>query len=284
MKNIHALRVVLFIVILVLLTSFQDVALTTIENQGVKTFLIMWIPGISAILVALFTKLSLKRFGWRISIKWISVGWMLPILYGTIAYSLVWVFGLGDMPNPTFLERVRLTLGMATDSDTFIIVAAFFYITVVCLLPNMLFCLGEELGWRGFLVPELTKWISLKNAGWVSGVIWAFWHFPAIISGAYAVEDVPLWYQIFCFTLLVISTAVILAFLRIKSNSIWPAVVFHAVHNGIIQRFFDRITIDNGLTYLFIGEFGIILATVTSIFAVYYYNCSRKIEPLRFKM
>ena len=277
MKNIHAKRVVLFIVILALLTNVQDVALTFIENQGIKSLIIMWVPGISALLVALFTKLSLRSFGWRFPIKWISIGWILPILYATIAYSIVWLFGLGDVPNPTFLERARLTSGMTIESDTAVIILSFFYITVVGILPNMIICLGEEIGWRGFLVPELTKWISMKNAGWVSGIIWASWHLPGIISGAYAVEGIPLWYQVFCFTLMVISTAIILAFLRMKSNSIWPAVVFHAVHNGVIQRFFDRITIDNGMTNLFIGEFGIILAVVTSIFAIYYYNNYRKI-------
>ena len=100
---------------------------------------------------------------------------------------------------------------------------------------------------------------------------------PGIVSGTYGNSDIPIWYQVFCFTIMVISTGVILAYLRMISKSIWPAVIFHAVHNGVIQRFFDRLTIDTGLTKIFIGEFGIVLALVTTGFAIYYYKRFEKI-------
>ena len=270
MKNFHKKRVILFLLILVTLTCLQNFGAIPIPSEAFNSLFIMWIPGISAILVAIFTGLSIRSFGWGFSIKWLSIGWFIPIFYATLAYNIVWFFGLGDVPNPTFLERARFTLGAETDSDLLIIIYSFFYITIINLIPNMLFCLGEELGWRGFLVPQLTKWMTLKKAGWISGIIWATWHLPGISSGAYASEGLPLWYQIFCFTILVISSAMILAILRMRSNSLWPAVVFHAVHNGVIQHFYDRITLDTGMTIWFIGEFGISLAIVVAIFAVVY--------------
>ena len=44
---------------------------------------------------------------------------------------------------------------------------------------NSLFTLGEELGWRGFLLPRLIRcgmgqWTALV----VSGTIWGIWHAP----------------------------------------------------------------------------------------------------------
>lgn len=38
--------------------------------------------------------------------------------------------------------------------------------------------LGEELGWRGFLLPRLSDDVGLIGAGAVIGVVWALWHAP----------------------------------------------------------------------------------------------------------
>jgi uncharacterized protein len=56
---------------------------------------------------------------------------------------------------------------------------------------------------------------------------------------------------------MVLSTAVVLAWLRMKSGSIWPVTIMHARHNGVIQAFFDRITKDAKYTQYFSGEFGV---------------------------
>lgn len=50
-----------------------------------------------------------------------------------------------------------------------------------------------------------------------------------------------------------------LAWVRMKSGSMWTAALFHAAHNGIIQAFLDPITRDTGNTLYFTGEFGILL-------------------------
>lgn len=89
-----------------------------------------------------------------------------------MAYRGVWLAGLGSVPNPTFLSRAQLTLNMAHRPDWLVIVAAFGFITVCLLLLSMISTLGEELGWRGFLVPELTQWIGTERAALTSGVIW----------------------------------------------------------------------------------------------------------------
>jgi uncharacterized protein len=184
-----------------------------------------------------------------------------------MAYIPLWLIGLGSVPNPTFLERARLTMNMPSGSELTVIIAAFGYITVVNLLPGMIMSLGEEIGWRGFLVPELARSGSFRNAALISGVIWAVWHLPGILSGDYGASSTPLAFRLLCFAVLVIGGAVIFAWVRIKSGSLWPAVIMHAVHNNVIQAFFDRITVDTGYTAYFAGEFGLALAISTAIFA-----------------
>jgi membrane protease YdiL (CAAX protease family) len=38
---------------------------------------------------------------------------------------------------------------------------------------------GEELGWRGFLLPRLRKHYGPLTAAWVMGSLWSLWHVPA---------------------------------------------------------------------------------------------------------
>ena len=196
--------------------------------------------------------------------------WMVvPVAVSFAAYGLIWMTGLGTVPNPTFLQRARFALGMTSQSNGLVIVAAFVYISILGLLPGMMAAIGEEIGWRGFLVPELAKWMSFPKTALVSGVIWCAWHMPAILSGSYGTTDTPRWYQIGCFSTMVLSSAVVSAWLRMRSGSIWPVTIMHATHNGVIQAFFDRITEDTGHTHYFSGEFGFALALLFVALAFY---------------
>ena len=42
--------------------------------------------------------------------------------------------------------------------------------------------IGEEIGWRGFLLPRLRGHLSLPAAGLVSGIVWTLWHLPLYLQ------------------------------------------------------------------------------------------------------
>jgi membrane protease YdiL (CAAX protease family) len=241
----------------------------------------MWSPALAAVVTSLVTHRSLKDIGWRPwPVKWLAVGWVFPILYTLPAYALIWITKLGSVPRPLFLERARIILGMPTAPNWLLIIAAFGFITIVNLLPATIFALGEEIGWRGFLVPELTEWVGFRKASLLSSAIWCAWHLPGVLSGNYRATGTPLAYQLVCFTLMVISTGIALAWLRMISGSIWPVAIMHATHNGLIQAFFDRITEDTGPTRYFIGEFGIGIIPFTVVLAWY---CWRRADALKIR-
>ena len=50
-------------------------------------------------------------------------------------------------------------------------------------LLNGIPALGEELGWRAFLLPRLTKRMSTRRAVLLSGLVWGVWHAPMIALG-----------------------------------------------------------------------------------------------------
>ncbi len=262
-------RVLLFLILLFALTAGAFALTLHMPNTPLTSLLIMWTPALAAFVTSLLTGRSLKEMGWSVRpVKWLAIGWLIPIAYAALAYIPLWLTGLGGVPNPTFLERARLTLNMPAGSDLTVILAAFGFITIINLIPGMIMSLGEEIGWRGFLVPELAKSGNLGKAGLYSGIIWAIWHLPGILSGDYGAADTPLAFRLFCFAVLVISGGIIFAWLRIKSGSLWPAVILHAAHNNVIQAFFDRITANTGYTSYFAGEFGFALAVVNLLLAL----------------
>jgi membrane protease YdiL (CAAX protease family) len=202
---------------------------------------LMWCPGLSALVTRLVFQRDLRGEGWRLGApRWAALAYLLPLGYATAAYGLVWLAGLGGVD----LGRFQTGVG------TFVVLGS---------LQSLLSATGEELGWRGFLVPTLARSMSFGRVALLSGAIWAGWHFPLIIFADYN-GGTPAWYSVLCFAVMVVSLAVPMAWLRLRSGSVWPAAILHASHNLFVQGFFDRVTVDTGPTRWLTSEFGAALA------------------------
>jgi membrane protease YdiL (CAAX protease family) len=141
---------------------------------GLYVFGIMWCPAMAAFFTMRLNRRRLAELGWswRGNHQWAS--WFIPLLYTAIAYSIVWITGLGGFPNPDFAKDAAATLGerISLAASTAI------YIPLLCiygLIGSLARALGEEIGWRGFLVPELAKNVSFTWTAIISGVVWSVW-------------------------------------------------------------------------------------------------------------
>lgn len=84
---------------------------------------------------------------------------------------------------------------------------------------------GEEWGWRGYLLPQLLplgQWPALL----ISGAIWGFWHAPIILLGFdYSLHPAL---GALLITVLGMIFGTLLGWTRLKTGSVWPAVLGHA--------------------------------------------------------
>jgi len=119
--------------------------------------------------------------------------------------------------------------------------------------------------------------MSFARVAQVSGLIWAAWHSPLVLFADYNVGT-GRWYSLICSSITCVSVSFILAWLRLKSESIWPAVLLHASHNLFIPVLFDNLTRNTGLTLWYTTEFGIAVAVTTAVFAVYFWSRHNEVE------
>jgi membrane protease YdiL (CAAX protease family) len=221
-------------------------AKTLSAGNGLYVGMLMWCPGVSALATRLIFQHNVRGEGWTWGpTRYELIGYLLPIAYASAAYGAVWLFDFGRADPSRFHTNALkfITLGLAI---------------------NLAYALGEELGWRGFLVPKLAEGMTFTRAALISGIIWSSWHVPLIIFADYN-GGTPTIYSIACFAVMVVGISFPMAWLRLRSGSVWPAALLHASHNLFIQGFFDTVTVDTGVTKYLLSEFGAVLALTAAI-------------------
>ena len=93
-------------------------------------------------------------------------------------------------------------------------------------------CLGEELAWRGWLLPKLTERFGQLRAVLLTSLVWGIWHAPVVAMGYNYGEGHPL-ANVAAMVLFCLVLGVIQGFLFWRTDSIWGPVLFHAAVNGI---------------------------------------------------
>jgi membrane protease YdiL (CAAX protease family) len=220
---------------------------------------LMWSPGVAALVTQFVTQGNLRGLGWRwgkTRYQLLSIG--LPFLAALVTYGIVWLTGLGSFPNPAFVDEAAGRVGLEA-SPTLAIVIYVLVSSTFGLVTSSFTALGEEIGWRGLLVPALSEVTDFTKTSLISGAIWAIWHSPVILFADYH-GNVPIWYALICFTVMAVAFSFIMAWIRLKSGSVWTAMFLHASHNLFVQGIFTPLTMDTGHTAYVIDEFGVGLA------------------------
>ena len=233
---------------------------TLTAGGGSYVFMLMWCPGVSALTTRLIYQHNVRGEGWKWGpTRYEIIGYSLPIVYASIAYGAVWLTHFGGVD----LSRFH------TAPWRFVLFGT---------IGSVLSALGEELGWRGFLVPKLAEGMTYTRTAVVAGLIWATWHVPLIIGAGYN-GGTSAGYSIACFAVMVVAISFPMTWLRLRSRSVWPTVLLHASHNLFIQGFFDTVTVDTGTTKYLLSEFGAVLALTTVIAGYIFWSQRDRIVP-----
>lgn len=196
---------------------------------GLAVAILMWIPALVSFVLRVVGREGWRDGGWRAGpFRFWWIAFVVPIACATFTYLSTWAVGGVSFAMPAdagpgsplrrFLVLGLLNLALGSVFGT--ILAA-----------------GEEFGWRGYLLPRLMHAKIPFPILW-SGVIWAVWHLPMIVFGDYATSPHP-WASALLFFVVVCVASHFAAWLRLASGSVWPVVVFHAIHNSTYQGVFD---------------------------------------------
>jgi CAAX protease family protein len=215
---------------------------------------VMWSPGLAGLITVFLFQRNFRGMGWGLGkSRYLLVGYGLPLAECSLVYGVVWAIGLGDLRG-----------------DALGVVESILNVTPGLLMGAFL-ALGEELGWRGLLVPELAKITGFARTALASGAIHAVWHWPFVLFLGFS-SAAPRWFALSVLTTTVTLAAFLAAWLRLRSGSLWPVVIAHATFNLYVQSVFEPLTRDTGITEYVTDEFGVAFVLTGTVIA---YVCWR---------
>lgn len=178
---------------------------------------------------------------WRVGIKW----WLFAVFFMVI-------------PSVAALYLYHLLGGPAVDwsglQPLYQVVPSFIFLTLAA-------GIGEEFGWRGFLLPRLQARHNALVSGLIVGVVWAIWHVPLFfIKGTAQYEQQltgGLLPAILGYAVFVIAQSVQFTWLfNNTKGSVLLAAVFHGASNAwagyidVYRGHFDGILVLAALSVL----------------------------------
>lgn len=159
------------------------------------------------------------------------------IFFGAVIYFLIF-------PNHLDVTAVKLVetygkFGFPTDLTP--TVSSIIKIGIIGILispfiiPITIFAFGEEIGWRGYLLPILMKLMRKEKAILLNSILWGIGHAPLIYLGFnYGLEYWGAPYTgIVLMTLVCIALGIWLSYVTMKTNSVIPASILHGSINLI---------------------------------------------------
>lgn len=151
---------------------------------GGSLMLAMWAPAAGAMTSAASRKAafaSLRRSGGRWLFIGLPVGWALILLRSLV----LWAFGGGAWNQASFpiesgaiagVHKVAMVLGVGAQGFGWFATNLAVTLTLASLLLGAAGGLGEELGWRAVLQPEMERRFGPLRGSLAVGLVWAYWH------------------------------------------------------------------------------------------------------------
>jgi membrane protease YdiL (CAAX protease family) len=167
---------------------------------------------------ALWRSIGLGRRRGPASVWLLALG--IPVLLTTLAYGAALALGVGKL-GP-------ITITAASGGEWVLNL-------LVTLAGATLIIAGEEIGWRGFLLPRFQRLTGKRRAAVVTGFFHGCFHLPLILFASTYDAEGSRWFVAPVVVLTVTAAGVFYAYVKDRSGSTWAAAVGH----GAANTFFD---------------------------------------------
>jgi membrane protease YdiL (CAAX protease family) len=207
------------LVVVLALGAAGAIQIFDLPNGLRSSALYMMVPAATVLLMLLVvTRDGYIRAGWaslglhRLGLRSWGVAIIAPVVVSLVGTAIVWATPLASFVAP---------------SDSLSTVVGF----VQLVLFTLTLSLGEELGWRGYLLPRLLP-LGRTPALLVTGLVWAAWHLPLIYLTPLYHADGNRWIVVPLFVVTIVAGSFVFGYLRLWTDSVWPAALAHSAHNG----------------------------------------------------
>jgi len=137
---------------------------------------------------------------------------------------------------------------------------------VPILIVTLVISLGEEFGWRGYVLPRLQVRLNALQASLVLGILWGLWHFPGFLVGQGVPLETPFW----VIMLWIIPATILITWVYNRTGSVVAAIAMHTAANISFNVFplLPETTATGGLTtfWIFIGVVWVMTIGVVIMF------------------
>jgi uncharacterized protein len=239
-----------------------------------------WCLAAAALMTCTLLRIDIGTIGWRWRPwRWQFLAYATPLLFCLIGYVAVWAAGLGGFPNGETVDSLKAALGIPSLSTSQVILLWTFLSLIAGTVRSITSALGEQIGWSGFLSPRLAERYGFTRAAFITGAVWATWHFPILFFADYDSAS-PVWFSLPCFVIELLGLGVIMLWLRLRSGSVWTGALVNASINLWNQEFFAPLTAARGaITNYTIDESGFMLPIVVSITAYLFWRQRAAVLP-----
>lgn len=155
-------------------------------------------------------------------------------------------------------------------------------VLLAALIPSFIKNTFEEFAWRGYLTPKVQLVLKNRLAGHLLvGVIWFSWHLPYYLfllppAALQSATSLSLGGFLAISALGILPTAVLYGELRLRTNSVWPAVLIHTSANVffdilVAQKFYQ---FASPLTELIFAPalFGLLVIVLNGVVGLWLYR------------
>jgi len=167
-------------------------------------------------------------------VVFLALGLVLPIAIVVVTTLVAGALGLVRLDLvgfSGFAEQIASTAPAGTPLPPIAALVALQLVAIpVGAVLNSVLAFGEELGWRGWLQTALLP-LGTWPALLITGAVWGLWHAPIILLGYnFARPDLG---GVLLMVGGCIAWGVLLGWLRLRSASLWPAVLAHGSLNAV---------------------------------------------------